>query len=259
MKYYGKTDIGSRRYENQDCYGIYQILPGVTLCVVCDGMGGAAGGAVASRLALDTFSETVREKVLPDSPEDAADLGSTGLRFALQEAVEAANREVWLKAHDETGRENLDGMGTTLVALLIVDGVIAFSVNVGDSRMYEITTGGITQLTHDHSYVQHLVDIGKLTYDEARTSPVRNVITRAVGIGENVRADIVSVNADTPAPGTHRWLLLCTDGLCGCVDETTIQLIMQDNMPLDQKAERLVQVAIGNGGPDNITVLLVEL
>ena len=257
MKFYGKTDVGVRRTENQDCFGIYEILPEVTLLAVCDGMGGMAGGAIASRLALDTFAQSMREHILPDNPDDEPDLGSFGLRFSLNASISEANRAV-LKAADESeGR--LEGMGTTLVALLIVGNTLIYSINIGDSRIYEIRDGKIEQLTHDHSYVQYLVDNGELTYEQAKTSPIRNIIMRAVGIDENVIGDIQSHN---PAPGTEespRYMLLCSDGLCGVVPDEEIAKIVSTPNQINKKVEELVSAARAAGGPDNITAVLAEI
>jgi len=257
MKFYGKTDVGVSRTENQDCFGIYEIIPGVTLLAVCDGMGGMAGGAVASRLALDTFVQSMREHIIPDNPEDEPDLGSVGLRFSLSASASEANRAVWQEAEDSRGK--LEGMGTTLVALLVVESTLIYSLNIGDSRLYEITADKIEQITKDHSYVQHLLDLGKITYEEAQTSPVRNIITRAVGIEDDVVADIKSLN---PAPGTPsapRWLLLCSDGLSGVVSDEEIAELVREGETLQKKTESLVAAARAAGGPDNITVVLAEL
>ena len=257
MKFYGKTDVGSRRTENQDCFGIYEILPGVTLLAVCDGMGGMAGGATAARLALDTFAQSVREHILPDEPDEEPDLGSIGLRFALNASASDANRAVLKMAEESDGK--LEGMGTTLVALLVVENTLILSLNIGDSRLYEIRNGRIEQLTKDHSYVQHLVDIGEITYEEAQTLPIRNIIMRAVGIDDDVAGDIRSYD---PAHGTElspRYMLLCSDGLSGVVSDEEIRNIVTTNNPLSKKAEMLVAAANAAGGPDNITVVLAEI
>ena len=257
MKFYGKTDVGVRRTENQDCFGIYEIIPGVTLLAVCDGMGGMAGGATASRLALDTFAQSVREHILPDNPDDEPDLGSVGLRFSLNASVSEANRAVLKMADESDGK--LDGMGTTLVALLVVENTLIYSLNVGDSRLYEIKDGKIEQLTKDHSYVQHLLDLGKITYEEAKTSPIRNIIMRAVGIDDEVAGD---VRSHDPAPGTEdspRYMLLCSDGLSGVVSDEEIKNIVTTNKPISKKVEELVTAANAAGGPDNITAVLAEI
>ena len=257
MKFYGKTDVGVRRTENQACFGIYEILPGITLLAVCDGMGGVAGGAIASRIALDTFAQSMREHIIPDNPEDEPDLNSVGLRFALSASVSDANRAVYNEAKKSDGK--LENMGTTLVALLMVENTLAYSLNIGDSRMYDISDGKITQLTKDHSYVQQLLDMGEITYEESLTSPMRNIITRAVGIEGDASPDIHSLS---PAPGTPdapRYILLCTDGLCGVVsDEEIAEIVCQDG-ELREKTEKLVAAANKAGGPDNITVVIAEL
>jgi protein phosphatase len=257
MKFYGKTDVGVRRTENQDCFGIFEILPGVTLLAVCDGMGGVAGGAIASRLALDTFAQSMREHILPDNPEDEPDLGSIGLRFALSASASDANRAVYREAKESDGK--FEDMGTTLVALLVVENTLAYSLNIGDSRMYDISEGKITQLTKDHSYVQQLVDMGQITYEEAKTSPMRNIITRAVGIDGDVVADIHSLSPAPGFPDAPHYILLCSDGLCGVISDEEIADIVCSDGELRDKTERLVTAANNAGGPDNITVVIAEL
>ncbi len=257
MKFYGKTDVGVCRTENQDCFGIYEIVPGVTLLAVCDGMGGAAGGATASRLALDTFANAMREHIIPDNPEDEPDLGSVGLRFALSASASDANRAVWREADESDGK--LEGMGTTLVALLVVENTLIYSLNIGDSRLYEIKNDSIKQLTKDHSYVQYLIDLGKLTYEEANASPVRNIITRAVGIDDDVVADIQSIDPARGSEDSPRYMLLCTDGLCGVVPDERIAELVRTPGTLKEKADALVGAAKDAGGPDNITVIVAQI
>ncbi len=257
MKFYGKTDVGVCRTENQDCFGIYEILPGVTLLAVCDGMGGMAGGSRASRLALETFAAAMREHIIPDNPEEEPDLGSVGLRFALSASASDANRAVWEEADESNGK--LEGMGTTLVGLLVVEDTLIYSINIGDSRLYEIKKDSITQLTKDHSYVQYLVDLGKITYEEAQTSPVRNVITRAVGIDDDVIADIKSIDPARGSEEEPRYMLLCTDGLCGVVPDERIAELVRGEGSLKEKTDALVRAAREEGGPDNITVIIAQL
>ena len=184
FKCYGVTDIGSKRVENQDCYGIYT-FGAATLCIVCDGMGGHAGGATASGTARDVFVEAVRDTLGIHGDDEGDGLPTAAaLRRALERGAVLANSAVRTAADNA---EDLAGMGTTLVAVLLCEGVGGCFVNVGDSRIYDVTEAAITQLSHDHSYVQHLVDMGQMSADEARVSPVRNVITRAVGIDDTVR------------------------------------------------------------------------
>lgn len=252
---YGLTDIGSRRAENQDCFGIYT-LGSATLCIVCDGMGGHAGGATASATARDVFAEAVRGGMPAEDESGTAPLPTpAAMKHALERGAVLANNAVKNAAD---GDPALAGMGTTLVALLICPGVGGYYINIGDSRMYDIGRESITQLTHDHSYVQHLVDIGEMSAEEARVSPVRNVITRAVGIDDTVRPDIRPLDIATRDDG-GRWLLLCTDGLCGCVSDEIIMTVVRDGGTLAEKARGLIELANTAGGPDNITVLIAEL
>ena len=150
-------------------------------------------------------------------------------------------------------------MGTTLVALLVVENTLAYSLNIGDSRMYDIAEGKIKQLTKDHSYVQQLVDMGQITYEEAKTSPMRNIITRAVGIDGDVAPDIHSLSPAPGFPDAPRYILLCSDGLCGVISDEEIAEIVCSEGELRDKTERLVAAANNAGGPDNITVVIAEL
>ena len=258
MNIYGKSDIGKVRDENQDSFGITELLPGVRLCVVCDGMGGYAGGSVASQIALETFTGSMREILTPDSQDGYPELSDRRVREALRDSVYAANSAVFTKStENEDG--SLDGMGTTLTALLITDSGYAWSVNVGDSRLYRAFPGEMIQLTHDHSVVQEYIDRGVLTREEARKSSMKNIITRAVGIGDWVEPDVMSVDID-PVDGVSGSLLLCSDGLYNCVTEERITAILNSSgEKTAEKADRLTRAARNAGGPDNITVIVIDL
>jgi protein phosphatase len=179
----------------------------------------------------------------------------------LTGAVKLANYTVY---EQSVKVEDFAGMGTTLVAALFVDDVV-YVVNVGDSRLYLISDNTITQITHDHSYVQHLIDNGSLTAEDARTHPYRNRITRAVGIKGDLETDIFSVDL---ASLDVCYLLLCSDGLCGqLVPEDIYSIISSDHdidvvtdveSELQDKTERLIAAANDAGGPDNITAVLVR-
>jgi protein phosphatase len=257
MIFYGKSDVGVVRLENQDCFGIFDILPEITLAVICDGMGGNAGGSVASRLALETFADKMRENLIPDSPEEIADLKDQTVRRALRLSAEEANRAVWQKARERQDGK-LDGMGTTLTAVLAVGNSYAWWVNVGDSRIYRISGDELLQVTHDHSYVQQLVDIGELTADQAAGSPYRNYITRAIGAEPTVEADVGSIDIVPGYTGERIRLLLCSDGLYGCVGKDKLLSVVNSDEQLSRRAELLVNAARRQGGPDNITVILAE-
>ena len=202
MLSYGITDVGKRRAANQDNFIIDQRSPSTLLAVVCDGMGGAAGGLEASSIACSVFSDSVEA--------DLAVLEERGKSFTpalcekvLRRGVDVANDAVSRRAAEDPG---LAGMGTTLVAALVVGDRI-YAANVGDSRLYAVTDGVAEQITHDHSYVQLLVDVGRITPEQAKTSANRNIITRAVGTSENVECDVFTIDTLPDA------ILLCSDGL----------------------------------------------
>lgn len=252
MIYFGKTDIGKLRKGNQDSFGIYEIAENAILLAVCDGMGGAAGGEEASRLSLEAFSEEIKAVLLPRVKEGMLDSDGVDLKLLLENAALCANKAVFGEAKK---RPELCGMGTTLVALLYTDKG-AYSVNIGDSRMYRISGESIEQLTHDHSYVQYLVDIGKLTPDEAKNSSNRNIIMRAVGTEEEIKADVETVETDFEG---DTYFLLCSDGLTGMVaDEDILKIISCEGEP-EEKVLSLIEAANANGGADNITVVLLRI
>lgn len=252
MIYFGKTDIGKLRKGNQDSFGIYEIAENALLLAVCDGMGGAAGGDEASRIALEAFYGEIKAVCEPRINEGSLDASGIDIKLMLGNAVGCANSAV-----HSTAKENaeLSGMGTTLVALFIVDGS-AYSVNVGDSRMYKISGGEIVQVTRDHSYVQYLIDMGKLTPEEAKNSTNRNIITRAIGTEESIEADIELVELGEDDGDTY--FLLCSDGLSNMVPDSEIaKTVSSDGTPED-KVLSLIFTANENGGSDNITVVILK-
>lgn len=253
MKYFGKTDIGKLRKGNQDNFGIYEIAENALLLSVCDGMGGASGGGEASRLALEAFAKEIKDTCASKIEGSKLDASALDIKLLLSNAAECANNEVYKTAQ---AKPELQGMGTTLVALFVVDGT-AFSINVGDSRMYRIKNGEIKQVTHDHSYVQYLVDMGKMTLEEAKKSTNRNIITRAIGTGESIEADIEAIDLEEGAQDTY--FLLCSDGLTNVVsDEEIARVVSLEDTP-EEKVCKLIETANQNGGPDNITVVLLSL
>lgn len=252
MIYFGKTDIGKLRKGNQDNFGIYEIAENALLLAVCDGMGGAAGGEEASRLALEAFSEEIKAVCGPRTENGKLYREGIDMHILLSNAAECANKAVYSTAKE---RPELQGMGTTLVALFIIDS-LAHSINVGDSRMYRICDGKIEQITHDHSYVQYLVDMGKLTPEEAKNSTNRNIITRAVGTDQQIEADIENIDLDIG--GEETYFLLCSDGLTNMVSDEEIAGIVSGEGTPEDKVQNLVATANANGGSDNITVVLLQ-
>ena len=258
---HGKTDIGRRRKVNQDTFAVLSPSADLALCVVCDGMGGAVGGAEASRLACDTFCETVSglmeeiEEISGAVCSDAEACAALRRRLAgcipdsLCDAVNAANAAVFAAAEQD---HTLQGMGTTLVALFCWEDY-ACAVNVGDSRLYAVTDDEIRQLSRDHSYVQYLIDMGKLTAEEAKQSSNRNIITRAVGTAADLDCDIIDI---PPELAKNATFLLCSDGLSGMVEDGQMAEIIRGEGSAEEKVDALVDRANAAGGTDNITVVL---
>jgi protein phosphatase len=241
-----RTDVGMRREHNEDSFLINEDLG---LYVVCDGMGGHAGGETASRLAVQTIErELLSARLGADDPFVAIrSLEESPLAPALREAIEGACAAV-----HRTARANpeLQGMGTTCIALL-VRGEQALVGHVGDSRAYLLRDGAITQLTEDHSLVNEQVRAGLLTPEEAKVSRLKNVITRSVGFEDDVLVDLLGV--ETRAGDRF---LLCSDGLSNLVANEEIGRIVHAQ-PLTEVPERLVQLANERGGDDNVTVIAV--
>ncbi len=247
--YGARTDVGRVRKKNQDCLAVVsqEALGGRAdgLFMVADGMGGHAGGEIASRVAVETVPAVVMEELARCNghvPPDA-------MSGALREAMSAANEAVW-----KQGRANpeLRGMGTTCVAIL-ARGATAAVGNVGDSRAYLLRGGRLRQLTADHSLVQEQVRAGGMTADEARESRFRNVITRGIGLAGSVAPDVELVELEE-----GDTLLLCSDGLSGMVRDAEIARILQATPDAQEACDLLVDAANRGGGEDNISVVVVR-
>lgn len=239
MNVYAKTDIGKTRETNQDAFDTGYFNDGTVWAVVCDGMGGVSGGQVASSLCIDKTVNAIKRSYRED-------MTVNNVKNMLVSAINAANSYVF----DESLKDReLKGMGTTIVAVVIINN-IAVVAHVGDSRAY-IVNDTIKQITKDHSYVQLLVDNGKITLEEAENHPDKNIITRAIGIEGfvDVDVDIVDINDED-------ILLLCTDGLNGYVRDDDILKTVKEYG--DSSTEKLVETANLNGGHDNITVVLIS-
>ncbi len=243
MKTWAMTDVGLVRRENQDDYAVYQHeATGHTVCVVCDGMGGAAGGQLASHLAVTTFVDQMSKALTQEmTPEQ--------LREASSYAVSLANKAVRDAARASTDCRN---MGTTLVSAVSYAGGAVIS-NVGDSRAYHITADGITRVTKDHSLVESMVDRGDITAEEARRHPNRNLITRALGPDISALCDGYICPME---PGD--FLLLCTDGLVDTVtDQEMLFEIIHGSGP-ETSLSRLLEISKHNGAADNVTAVLMQ-
>lgn len=243
MQSWGLTDQGCVRKQNQDAFQIVRLDRNSLLCIVCDGMGGAKSGNVASSLAVEVFAQEVQRCWHPGTDWDKADL-------ILKSAVKLANFTVYDQAKQF---EEFDGMGTTLVAALI-SRRRASIINVGDSRVYAITEDGIRQVTKDHSLVQMMVDRGDLTPEQAKSYPGKNLITRAIGTEAVVLSDLYRQELSK-----GDFLLLCTDGLSNMLDDQEILFEVAHGVNKRQCCKRLLDIAISRGSPDNVTSVLVSV
>ena len=243
MQCWGLTDPGCVRTQNQDAYHIENLDRSSVLAVVCDGMGGAKSGNVASTLAVDVFVQEVKRSWNASMDWETADQ-------MLRSAVKLANFTVYDQAMQF---EEFTGMGTTLVAALIRGREVSV-VNVGDSRAYGCGRDGIKQITTDHSLVQMMVERGELTPELARTYPGKNYITRAIGTEPVVDCDLYHHKMDR-----GDCLLLCSDGLSNMMDAQEILFEVVHGFNKQLCCQRLTDIAKNRGGPDNITSILISV
>jgi protein phosphatase len=229
------SDRGRKRSSNEDAFG-FSVEYGVY--VVCDGMGGAAAGEVASSLAVDEMM-----RLLTDRAPDAL------MPEVARQAVHAANAAIFSRSRR---CRQLSGMGTTLV-FLVAEERRVWVLNVGDSRCYRLRNGHLEQITQDHSLVEEQLRTGCISPAQAISSPLRNIITRALGTQNQVTPDVFPLEAE---PGD--LYLLCSDGLTGELTDPRIESILDAALPLDELCAALVNGANQAGGHDNITCLLVR-
>lgn len=243
MESWGLTDQGCVRTQNQDTYHMEQLDKNTLLCVVCDGMGGAKSGNVASSLAADVFVQEVRRSW-------KSSMNPSETELMLNNAVKLANFTVY-----DQGKqfEEFSGMGTTLVAVLVADRW-ATVINVGDSRAYYVSRDGIRQLSKDHSLVQLMVDRGELTPERARTYPGKNFITRAIGTEPVVLCDVYCQEVSE-----GDFLLLCSDGLSNMLDDQEILFEVVHGVNKQHCCQRLLDIAKNRGAPDNVTSILIMI
>lgn len=246
---FGLTDVGRKRKHNEDAY-LLDAERG--LFVVADGMGGHAAGEVASRLTVESIQEFISGT--EDDHDNTWPFGYNN-RYSvdgnrLSTAVERANEKVMRAV---VNRPELKGMGTTVVAALFDEKRVTL-VHVGDSRAYLLRDTELRRLTDDHSWVQEQVNAGILSEEEARTHPLKNVVTRALGGGQHVAVDLIEI----PVGDGDRYLL-CSDGLTGMVSDEEIHAALASNRPLEQVVRGLIDLANERGGVDNITAITVEV
>ena len=241
MELWGITDSGKVRRQNQDVFKtLYDEDKDIAVLVVCDGMGGANAGNVASAIAADTFMHYMGRYV-----EDIGSIDETAKE--MTNAVMSANTAVYEKSAHE---DEYAGMGTTLTAAIsTADGEVA--VNIGDSRVYHVTSKSITQITRDHSVIEDMLARGDLTKDEARVHPNKHIITRAIGTSRVEKPDVFFINLNS---GEH--LLLCSDGLSNVVLDSEMLFALQNSAAVRECCENLVEMALSRGAPDNVTAVV---
>lgn len=245
----GRTDVGRVRGNNEDSF---KLLPELNLFVLSDGMGGEAHGEVASALAVETITQhceqAVRNPALPMEGEPRLDLCEKSNR--LLSAIRLANKKIYEQSQRDTDQR---GMGATVVAIW-VDGERLCVAHVGDSRAYLLRAGDLQQLTEDHSLVAEQVRRGILTQQQADQSKNQSVLLRALGIDDTVDADAsehVLIDGDA--------VLLCSDGLDRMVTDPEIASAILTNTQSQSAVDRLIELALDNGGEDNVTVVLLRV
>lgn len=236
-----KTDIGKAREMNQDFVKFHKFDDETALLIVCDGMGGARAGNVASEVAANSIYDTFVNKYKPT-------LNDKELKTLMTSAVNGANLDVFDLAQNN---EEYYGMGTTVVSMFISDGY-AYTIHAGDSRAYVVYSDNLKQITTDHSIVQQLIESHMITEEEAKTHPKRNVITRALGVDECLETDFNVTKLEK-----DYTLLCCSDGLTNYVELSDILKICNKKSAEDI-CEKLIGLANKNGGGDNISVAVAK-
>ncbi|NMB10492.1 MAG: Stp1/IreP family PP2C-type Ser/Thr phosphatase [Tissierellia bacterium] len=238
MKVYSITDIGQHRKINEDSYDNY-LRENQYLLVVADGMGGHKAGEIASSITVKSIIEYFKEN--EEDYENPLDL--------INDAIYYANEKVYRESIDNSDYNN---MGTTIVLAYILNDEL-FIANVGDSRAYLKNEYGFKQVSRDHSLVNDLLLNGTITEEEAELYTQRNIITRAMGIEENVEADSIVISLSN-----NDTVLLCTDGLTSELSDEEIEEVLTEDISLEDKCKKLVDLSNERGGKDNITITLYE-
>ena len=244
----GMTDVGMARKHNEDCY---EIDRDHRLFIVADGMGGHSHGEVASRIAVDSIRDFIRA----DGDEEFSarftdEIAVRDHSSRLRNAVRSAHDQVLRAIHQDSA---LQGMGTTVVGLHVENGVAALA-HVGDSRAYRFRGGVFEVLTQDHTWVHEQVVAGYLTEEQARTHPLKNVVTRALGSEKEVMVDLQEIDLQI-----GDLYLICSDGLTTMMDDADIERMIRSERPLDEACKALIDEANQRGGLDNVTVILLEV
>ena len=242
MSAVGRCDLGRVRSQNEDSIYISE-NPNTEFeyFIVADGMGGHNAGEIASQSAIKYFNEYIENNCVINDGSDVLD--------AFVDALGYSNSKIFEMSENDP---SYSGMGTTFTAAAICGGKI-YCVHIGDSRLYVYDRNGLRQITRDHSFVMEMVRMGKITAEEARVHPKRNMITKAVGIEKNMPADTIIIPIEEDS-----IILVCSDGLPSMVTDKEIEKILKKKTGLDKKADLLVELANKNGGYDNISVILAD-
>lgn len=251
---FGHTDIGKERLRNEDSYVCLQFslpssndqpasLSSAHLAAVADGMGGHSGGEIASSLAIETLRKRIRSSQHHGNR-------SAGMRSFLEDSFQEANRKIFQMASQE---ERLVGMGTTLVAALLIEGK-AYIANIGDSRAYLFRSHTLTKITRDHTWKADQLMLDSISEEEIYESPFQNMVTRSLGFESEVLVDIFEEDLQD-----GDYLLLCSDGLYNPVSSEKIRKLFKRHKSAEQICRKLVQSACQKGGQDNITAVVVEV
>jgi protein phosphatase len=238
----GMSDVGLTRQLNEDNWGWVRLSERAKLYVVADGMGGHEGGEIASALAVKTLCQVARDR------EALSPQGEDAVENLLDESFQLANNTV----KETADQKGMEGMGTTLVCMLVLDDHLAFIANVGDSRGYLLRNNVLHQITKDHSLVQKMVERGRITAEEARHHPHSNILLRTVGTERDIDIDIFRVELE---PGDK--LLMCSDGLWGEVEDRDMESILNTYSDPRLASRELVRAAHHGGGKDNVTLMIV--
>lgn len=239
MEIFGQTNIGLVRASNQDFFKVGKFPSGSVWAVVCDGMGGASGGDIASKMAVELIADRI-EKNYHDNMKQIS------ISNLLESAINFANIKIYDLAKED---KTLTGMGTTVVAAIVREGEV-FVSHAGDSRAY-IINDDVNQITTDHSIVQEMLDRGEITSDEAKNHPIKNYITRALGVNDRINVDFTSETFLE-----NDILLLCTDGFSNSVDNDEFKKLITKTD--EEVVKSLIDKANENGGRDNITVVIAS-
>lgn len=234
------SDIGRRRSRNEDSVGVFENRAGTAFLILADGLGGYQGGEVASGMAVDHLGYLFSQTDI-DSEDEA--------REWLEGRIADENSVIIARSRQYS---DLEGMGTTIVCAIVLSSVCLIA-HLGDSRAYLLHDGELRQVTEDHSLVNELVRRGEISEDEARHHPQKNIVTRTLGISENVTLDF-----DRLELGKGDRLMLCSDGLTNMVNDPLIEEVLKKDESLDDQCQELIAAANAGGGLDNITVLIAR-